>query len=294
MITYNHEKYIREAIEGVLIQKTSFPIELIISDDCSTDRTRSIIEDYSKKFPDMINPDLPEKNRGVSMNFLHNMDLARGKYIAICEGDDYWIDPFKLQKQVDFLEKNPDYILSCHRYKIYDEDFDSWGKDYCWQLFQNNQEFLDFDRNFIHKHWITKSMTLVFRNELNTNETSVYKYFRDVHLNYLLLSKGKGRCFDFDGAVYRIHSGGVHSSADNLKRAKVGYLIYQELYSHNPSDRTLKKWYLYSIDSYINRLCLYNKSRIGLILSLYFKRLFLNPLSKLLYKCPVWWFTLNE
>ncbi len=111
MITYNHENLIKDAIEGILMQKTSFPIELIIGEDCSTDNTRKIVEDYEEKYPEIIFAQYSEKNLGMINNFLKVLQAARGKYIALCEGDDYWIDPLKLQKQVDFLEANPDYGL---------------------------------------------------------------------------------------------------------------------------------------------------------------------------------------
>lgn len=120
MITYNHEPYITEAIEGVLMQQTTFPIELIISEDCSTDNTRKKIKEYADKYPDIIVADLPEKNRGMMKNFHHCMSQAQGKYIALCEGDDYWTDPLKLQKQVDFLEANPEYGLCYADYDTVD------------------------------------------------------------------------------------------------------------------------------------------------------------------------------
>ena len=108
MITYNHEAYIAQAIEGVLMQKTNFNFQLIIGDDCSTDDTRNICLDYKKKYPNKIILRLPEKNLGCEQNFVKNLDAcANGfKYTAICEGDDYWIDASKLQKQVDVLESN--------------------------------------------------------------------------------------------------------------------------------------------------------------------------------------------
>lgn len=111
MITYNHEKFISEAIEGVLMQKTDFPIELIIGEDCSTDNTRKIVKEYEKKYPEIIVAQYPQTNLGMIKNFASVLQSARGKYIALCEGDDYWTDPFKLQKQVDFLELNHDYGL---------------------------------------------------------------------------------------------------------------------------------------------------------------------------------------
>lgn len=111
MITYNHEAYISKAIEGVLNQKTSFSIELIIGEDCSTDNTRRICQSYQTKYPDKIKLLLPETNLGMIRNFVDTFYASQGEFIAICEGDDYWIDPLKLQKQVDFMLDNEDYGL---------------------------------------------------------------------------------------------------------------------------------------------------------------------------------------
>ncbi len=109
MITYNHESYIAQAIEGVLQQETSFPFELVIGEDCSTDGTREIVFDYQKKYPDIIRIITSDQNVGMRKNGLRTTRACRWKYIAFCEGDDYWHHPLKLQKQVDFLEANPDY-----------------------------------------------------------------------------------------------------------------------------------------------------------------------------------------
>ena len=111
MITYNHELYIAQAIEGVLMQQTDFPIELIIGEDCSTDRTRGIVLEYQKKHPDIIRIITSEHNVGAIKNGIRTSTATKGKYIAFCEGDDYWTDPLKLEKQVDFLEASPDYGL---------------------------------------------------------------------------------------------------------------------------------------------------------------------------------------
>lgn len=114
MPTYNHEKYIRQAIEGVLMQETDFIFELIIVEDYSTDDTKKIALEYADKHPKIINVLDSEKNLGITDNYLRAMGVITGKYIALCEGDDYWIDPLKLQKQVDFMESNPDCILCFH------------------------------------------------------------------------------------------------------------------------------------------------------------------------------------
>jgi glycosyltransferase involved in cell wall biosynthesis len=109
MITYNHEPYIAQAIEGVLQQKTDFPIELVIGEDCSTDRTREIVLCYQKKYPSLIRVLISDKNVGGHKNSRRTHKACRGKYIAFCEGDDYWHHPDKLQMQVEYLETHPEY-----------------------------------------------------------------------------------------------------------------------------------------------------------------------------------------
>lgn len=111
MITYNHEDFIARAIEGVLLQEVDVPIELVIGEDCSTDATRDAVLTYQKKYPDIIRVIISEMNVGAIENDKRTNMACRGKYVAFCEGDDYWTDPYKLQKQVDFLEANPAYGL---------------------------------------------------------------------------------------------------------------------------------------------------------------------------------------
>lgn len=108
---YNHEKYIKDALDGFIMQKTSFPFEVLIHDDASTDNTANIIREYEKKHPDIIKPVYETENQySKGMGLVGKIQIARaqGKYIAICEGDDYWIDPLKLQKQYDLLEAHPE------------------------------------------------------------------------------------------------------------------------------------------------------------------------------------------
>lgn len=113
-VSYNHEDYIKDAIESVLMQKTNFKYELIIGEDCSTDKTKEIVVEYAKSYPEIIRLITAEKNVGARENGTRIRKASRGKYIAICEGDDYWLDPYKLQKQVDYLEANPDCTFSFH------------------------------------------------------------------------------------------------------------------------------------------------------------------------------------
>jgi glycosyltransferase involved in cell wall biosynthesis len=109
MITYNQEEFIRTAIDSVLMQKTNFQFELVIGEDFSTDSTRDICKEYAVNYPNIVKLLLNEKNIGMVLNFIRTLLSCKGDYIAICEGDDYWIDQFKLQKQVNFLIDNSDY-----------------------------------------------------------------------------------------------------------------------------------------------------------------------------------------
>lgn len=111
MITYNHAPYIAKAIEGVLMQETDFPFELVIGEDCSTDGTREIVFDYQKRFPDIIRVVTSEANVGMHANGRRVEAACRGRYIAFCEGDDYWIHPKKLARQVSLLESEPGMVL---------------------------------------------------------------------------------------------------------------------------------------------------------------------------------------
>jgi len=115
VITYNHEKYIATCLEGVLMQKTNFPFEVIIGEDCSTDHTRQIVLAYQEKYPQIIQVlPLLDENLGMMPNSMRIQQACRGKYHTMLEGDDYWIDPLKLQKQVDLMEAHPDMTFSFH------------------------------------------------------------------------------------------------------------------------------------------------------------------------------------
>lgn len=120
---YNHEPFIRDALEGFVTQKTDFPFEVLIHDDASTDHTADIIREYEKKYPDIIRPIYQTENQysqHKSIGRIFQFPRVKGKYVALCEGDDYWIDPEKLQKQVDLLEKHADVDICAHASKTID------------------------------------------------------------------------------------------------------------------------------------------------------------------------------
>lgn len=117
-ITYNHESFIRDALDGFVGQKTDFPVEVIIADDASTDNTQTIILDYAGRYPHLFRPILRSKNIGIHANVIDALSAARGEYLALCEGDDYWTDPTKLSKQVAFLDQHPEISLCFHPVQV--------------------------------------------------------------------------------------------------------------------------------------------------------------------------------
>lgn len=171
IITYNHEKYISQAIESVLMQKTNFAWEIVIGEDCSQDFTAQILSKYKDKFPNQITLILQEKNVGAIRNaYEFSIPACRGKYIAFLEGDDYWTDEFKLQKQVDFLESNPDYGLVHGDVNHYYQESNSMIMAYNRTNSIKIPQGSIFEDLLIPSHLI-KTMTVCFRKEL------VEKYF---------------------------------------------------------------------------------------------------------------------
>lgn len=235
-LAYNHEAYIRQCLDGFIKQKTNFCFEAIVHDDASTDGTANIIREYAEKYPDIIKPIFEVENqyskRDGSLRRIMNSHM-KGKYIAMCEGDDCWIDPYKLQKQVDYLESHPECVYSCHRYYIYNEY--TKEKYLMPNKYFDNQpassEFTFDVRYPFLQEWITKTLTCVYRRDaFDTAVANNYKYYRDVHLVYHILSQGKGVCHSFIGGIYRKNSGGIFGSQSNINQLKINYKVYAELY----------------------------------------------------------------
>ena len=216
VITYNQENYISQTIDSILCQKVNFKYELIIGDDCSTDGTRNILKEYEAKYPQIKLILHKEKNKGVpgKENFLSTINAARGKYIALLDGDDYWTDPLKLQKQVDFLEANPNFAICFHRVKIVYDDNSQEPK----LSNENLKEVLDFEDLALKNHIYTPSC--VFRNGLFKEFPEWFHQspIGDWILHLLNAQHGKVKFLTDVMAVYRVHQGGVWSVQTNEYR----------------------------------------------------------------------------
>ena len=264
--TYNHENYIKACLDGILMQQTNFEFEILLGEDDSKDNTRKICVEYANKFPDKIRLFLHDRDNVIYINgaptgrynFTYNLCNLKGKYIAICEGDDYWADPLKLQKQVDFLEQNLSYSFCFTRFKtltnnsVFEEDKNS-------RYFTNDTD-IDFNFEIFAKGWHIGTQTTLFRNKLYDPKWHLkYKYFKDVVLFTELLNKGKGACLNFFGAVYRKHDGGVYSGLDEFKVNESAYKTYKELCFYNNDNRYLKLKYSNFYNQYMMQLWPKNK-----------------------------------
>ena len=221
-LTYNHGEFITQALDGFLMQKTSFAFEILVHDDASTDETTKIVQTYQSCYPDIIKPIIQKENqwsKGLrAISATYNFPRAAGKYIAMCEGDDYWTDPTKLQKQVDFLEKNPDYVITYHDAMVIDDNEKVIKKSKMPD--HNKRDYTQKDLIGGKTNILTLSM--VFRNlDSMKEQAEETRYFinGDNFITAQLGLFGKGKYFpEIKPAVYRQHAGGVWSDISKEKK----------------------------------------------------------------------------
>lgn len=225
-ITYNHEKYIEDAIEGFLIQETDFPFEILIHDDASTDNTANIVREYVEKYPNIIKPIFQKENqysKGFKMNLEFNFPRAKGKYIALCEGDDYWTDPKKLQIQVVFLEENPDYVITYTAVKAFDEN--GIIETYVGGALN------DLSEKQLKRASPINTLTTCFRNVITEYppEFSIAK-LGDLTIWSLLGAYGKGKFIsEIKPSAYRVHDSGIHSKKSSIEKKYMTFTTHTAL-----------------------------------------------------------------
>lgn len=219
MVTYNHELYIKKSIESVYAQVTDFEIELVIGEDASGDKTASIINSLLSSSKTLTKVQFNEQNIGAQKNFTSTLQRCTGQYIALLEGDDYWIDSKKLQAQVDFLDRNPDFSMCYHPVKI-----DS-GKG----ILTNEEINVERDISDIYdlaKGNFMHTCSVVFRSKLFESFPSTYENspVGDYFLHMLNAQHGKIKRLPDTMGVYRVHSGGVWSMQPNMDLKILTYL----------------------------------------------------------------------
>lgn len=228
MITYGHEKFIEEAINGVLMQECSFPFELIVANDCSPDNTDQIVRDIIEKHPrgNRIDYVKHESNIGMMPNFIFALNRASSKYIAVCEGDDYWIDTLKLQKQIDFMEANLDFSMCFHLVNI------TMARKGDYYYYDTPSTSVLLLKDIIRKHYIP-TCSLLFRNGYFRNGLPKWlpqSISGDLPLEILLASHGKTKYLDETMACYRRNEGGITQSAEQIAKTRSGYIfMYSKL-----------------------------------------------------------------
>lgn len=203
--TYNHEKYIAQTIEGFLMQKTKFRFEVLIHDDASTDKTAEIIRKYEKQYPDIIKPIYQTDNQysmKVYVSVKYQYPRAEGKYIAYCEGDDFWTDCNKLQKQVDFLNNHPEYVACVHKYIVVDKT----GKENNIRTFGYYESGGEYTlKDYETGELPSQLATVVVRNIFTDNASDFYRIFKNIRLQgdikLFLYFLGHGKIYRMDDTM---------------------------------------------------------------------------------------------
>jgi len=213
--TYNHGGYIAQMLEGALMQQTNFPFEIVIGDDASIDQAPAIIERYAQQFPQKIRAYLHHQNLGPKEprefggrnNVLFLLKACKGEYVALCEGDDYWTDPLKLQKQVDFLEKHADFSICHHNLEV---NYEDGSPSHFFNT--NQQKHISTIENLLEDRWFIGTASLMYRNQFLTEDFAPWHHRAaagDWALVIQLAARGPIGYLNETMGVYRKHQGGL-------------------------------------------------------------------------------------
>lgn len=272
MISYGHENYIEEAINGVLMQQCDFEIELILSNDCSPDNTDAVVQRILKNHPlsYKIRYIKHEKNLGMMPNFLFALDQCKGQYIALCEGDDFWTDALKLQKQVDFLRENEDCSLCFHNATVYYETSKHT------RLFIKEYHKTFYTGKDILENWLIPTASMLFVNVLKQNKLPSFfskAMHGDLALQLFLYEFGNFGLINENMCTYRINeTSATRTFFYNLpyKFAFISQLNAMKIYFNGKYDNYFNKSI---IEQYRNIAKYYKTKYIGKQIILLFKSL---------------------
>lgn len=271
-LVYNHEPYLRDCFEGFVMQKTSFRFVAIVHEDCSTDHSADIIREYEAKYPDIFRPiyetenqySKPDGSLGRIMNAA--IDATGAKYIAMCEGDDYWTDPYKLQKQVDFLEIHPEYVACGHRFVEYYEDTKQFSKSDHWtKVIMDDMLGIELNKvNYFQIGLLPQILTTVYRKAI-LEEQSPFRRINtrsqyDQTMYYALVQEAPIWIMNEQMGVYRRHSGGIATSIKGtLEAERKMYITWKDVYEVYQTEET-RQMYVSNLESYLYRYIKRSKS----------------------------------
>lgn len=258
-LVYNHEPYLRDCFEGFVMQQTNFPFVAIVHDDASTDGSAVIIREYEEKYPHIFKPIYEVENQYTKGTLATIMDAAidatGAKYIAMCEGDDYWTDPLKLQKQLDFLEANPIYGTCCHRFSELPIDCIGLREDHFGDVIENDCNGLQLNKNnYLEVGKLPQILTTMYRHHVlkkskfgQINVRSKY----DQSMFYALVQVAPIWIMNDNMGVYRRHSGGIATSIQGtIIATKKAYYTWKDVNDVYRTEET-KEMFIGSLKTYI-------------------------------------------
>jgi glycosyltransferase involved in cell wall biosynthesis len=229
MLTYNHEKYIRQAIESVLMQETTFCYELVVSDDSSRDGTAGIVQELAQRHPETIRASRRDTNVGMLRNFVDTLGACRGEYVALLDGDDYWTSPGKLQAQVDFLDTHPDFSMCCHSVRIRYEDDGRVRETYYAR--DDGKSVLTTEDVLV---WSLAACSIIFRRALIREfpEWFFSMGLGDWPLQVFYSEYGRIGYLDEVMAVYRVTPSGAWHGLSETRQLEAKVRVYDRLNRH--------------------------------------------------------------
>lgn len=275
-----HKEFILQSLYGLITQVSTFPFEIVCYEDCSSDGTREIVEEFSAKYPDIVRPYLPETNQYSNSNryfFDVITPFCKGNYIAYCEGDDYWTDVTKIQKQTDFLENNPDFSLCYHNIATIDQEGRILNPDWMPTYYRR-----EFTAQEVRLCWCNNQMlSLMYRNVINEIPDELRKApTDDVFLISLLGKYGKAKYLNnINPSMYRQHRGGTFTSLSMIDKYEVQSLNFYWIYRYYKRKEQL-------VESQVMRLRSLERSlhtvKIAEIIRLCYVRIFRSRSKKIL------------
>lgn len=245
-LVFNHEHYLRKCLDGIVMQKTNFRFEAVVHDDVSTDKSVEIIREYSERYPNIIKPIYEKENQWSKGNLDTVMrDACIGKYMAICEGDDFWTDTNKLQEQFDVMELNPEYSICFNRVQVVEKDGVTKRNLIPWKESKIKQGIVTMktvvDEEFLGQHWCFHTCSFFMRREIYSKYIEFRKNvltsfpYGDMPLIMCALTTGNGFYIDKVMGCYRLMSGGWNSNSCKDKKKAI-QIIQKVVEGYNQFD----------------------------------------------------------